>query len=136
MIKIQELVIDGFTAKDIHRLVTLTNIEIMKVVESIVCDINKENLQHYITSSLSYFVTGLHATYDRQTIVDILNDLDEDSTTIVEECGTDPMLPRTIAYDIGTNSEMTQNYSAAELIVLILAIAKKYEMKFDFSWNL
>ena len=132
-IKFSDLVEKNFNENSIRRLITYTNADIM---DTAVCMIVAQNIDESLRSACKWFATSLYVTYHSDKIQEMLNVLDEDSTTILNNCSNDKNLLSTIAYEIGTNSEGNTNYSVMERMVLICAAAKHVGYKFDFSWNL
>ena len=123
----------GYDESHIHRLLSYANYNVMATVNNI---LTLEDIEYNLINACEWFATSLYVTYHSDKIKEILNTIEEDSEDILQNCENDADLPRTVAYDIGTNSEQSINYSLTERIILLVAAAKRLKYKFDFSWNL
>ena len=123
----------GYDETHIHRLLSYANYHVMSVVNAI---LRLEEVDFHLHEAFEWFATSLHATYHSEKIKEILQTIAEDSADIEASCENDDDLPKTIAYDLGTNSEFHNNYSLVERMILIVAAARRMGYKFDFSWNL
>ena len=132
-IQLSDLVEKNYNDNSIKRLITYTNADIMDFACAI---ITAQDIEETLLSACKWFATSLYVTYHTEKIQELLDVVDEDSNQILETCTNDEHLLDTIAYEIGTNSEGTPNYSVMERMVLVCAAAKKMGYKFDFSWNL
>lgn len=132
MIKIEELAMPTYTSDDIQRIISLGNCAVMNVVEQI---LNDNFLSFMIEEVLEWFATALYVTYSKEEIIEQLNSVDDSSNMVAQELGENCAYE--IAELIGTNSEFREeNYSFCDRVILLIGLAKKMDMKFDFSWNL
>lgn len=135
MIKVEELIDKSFKAEDIKRLICFANISVMDCVANII-----NNEPHHFAENLNmayhWFVTSMYTTYDSAKCIEFLSQIDKDSNEILNDCKDMDDLYTEIAYEIGTNSEITNNFSLHQRILLLTVAAKKIDIKFDFSWNL
>ena len=132
-IKFSDLIDKNFTEASIRRLITYTNADIMNIVIAI---ITGDDITDMLNSACTWFATSLHVTYATDRIQEILNDMQADIQQILSDCADDKHFADTAAFEIGTNSETSTNYSVVERMILICAAAQHMGWKFDFEWNL
>ena len=135
MINITELVDKSFKAEDIKKLISYANIAVMDCVADIITD-EFHHFEEDLYMAYHWFVTGMYVSYNNEKCVEFLSQIDIDSQEILNDCKDMEDLAQEIAFEIGTNSEVQNNFSLHQRILLLTVLAKKLEIKFDFSWNL
>lgn len=131
-ITFQDLVSNNFTSSSVRRLITYANTAILNTCNAI---IKNEDITGPLTDACSWFATSLAVTYHADKIREMFSEMKEDIKQVLSDCANDKNFADTAAYAIGTNSEVAENYSVVERMILLCAAAQFLGWKFDFTWN-